>query len=88
MRRDDREAGEHGDEPIGEVYVVGVDPAEQGTHLGRALTLAGLAYLRSRDLAQAMLYVDEENIPAIRLYESLGFTHWGTDIMYQAPAIR
>ena len=29
-----------------------------------------------------MLYVDESNVPAIGLYESLGFTHWDTDVMY------
>ncbi|WP_433222335.1 mycothiol synthase [Microtetraspora malaysiensis] len=70
-------------EPVGEVYVVGVDPAEQGSGLGRALTLAGIEHLRSRGLAQVMLYVDEENRPAIRLYESLGFTRWNTDVMYR-----
>ncbi len=68
---------------VGEVYVVGVDPREQGTGLGRALTLAGLRYLRGRGLAEAMLYVDEDNAPAIRLYEGLGFTRWGTDAMYR-----
>ena len=67
----------------GEVYVVGVDPGEQGTGLGRALTLAGLQHLRDRGLAEAMLYVDEDNVPAIRMYEGLGFTRWSTDAMYQ-----
>ncbi len=80
-RRPGRLAG-HGHEAIGEVYVVGVDPAERGTGLGRALTLVGLRYLRGRGLAQVMLYVDETNSAAIGLYESLGFTHWDTDVMY------
>jgi mycothiol synthase len=73
-------------EDLGEVYVVGVDPAERGTGLGKALTLAGLNHLRDRGLAQAMLYVDEDNIPAIRMYEALGFTRWSADAMYQQRA--
>ena len=76
----------HGTPPeVGEVYVVGVDPAGQGGGLGRALTLTGLHYLRSRGLPEVMLYVDEDNAPAIRLYESLGFTHRGTDVMFRHP---
>ena len=70
------------DGAIGEVYVVGVDPAERGTGLGRALTLVGLRYLRARGLGQVMLYVDESNVPAIKLYASLGFTRWHTDVMF------
>jgi mycothiol synthase len=72
-----------GGEPAGEVYVLGVHPAEQGTGLGRALTLAGLRYLRVHELPWVVLYVDGENKAAIKLYESLGFAHIGTDVMYQ-----
>ena len=70
------------DGPLGEVYVIGVDPAEQGTGLGRALTLAGLRHLQSREIPAVMLYVDGENAAAIRLYGSLGFAHSATDVMY------
>ena len=73
----------HAHEALGEVYVVGVDPHWQGTGLGRALTVIGLQHLRDLGLSQAMLYVDATNGPALKLYSSLGFTRWDTDVLYQ-----
>ncbi len=74
---------EHDHAAVGEVYVVGVDPAAQGIGLGPALTRIGLAHLRQRGLSQAMLYVDEVNTNAVRVYERLGFTRWATDVSYR-----
>jgi len=73
----------HQHEPIGEVYVLGIDPSAHGLGLGRLLTLAGLRYLRASGLDQVMLYVDESNVAATRLYLGLGFARWTTDVLFQ-----
>ena len=74
-----------GSAPIGEVYVVGVDPGQQGGGLGRALTQTGLDYLRGLGLAEVLLYVDEDNTAAVSMYTKLGFGRWSTDVMYRHP---
>ncbi|MFZ2227902.1 MAG: mycothiol synthase [Candidatus Nanopelagicaceae bacterium] len=73
---------EHGHDPIGEIYAMGVDPSFQGKKIGRTITIAGLAHLRRQGLMSAMLYVDAENSAAIKLYKDLGFSEWGRDVMY------
>lgn len=74
--------GRFGGEPAGEVYVVGIDPGAQGGGLGRALTLAGLRYLRERGLSQVILYVEGDNAPALAVYSKLGFTRYAVDVQY------
>ena len=69
--------------PMGEVYVVGVHPDAQGGGLGKALTLAGLEYLRDRrGMTRVMLYVESDNGPALAVYAKLGFTLWDADVQY------
>jgi mycothiol synthase len=62
------------DPPLGEIYVIAVDPAFHGRGLGRAMTVAGLRSLAARDITVGMLYVDAANVPAVSLYYDLGFT--------------
>ena len=63
------------DPPMGEIYVVGVDPVSMGRGIGRRLTVAGLHHLATRGLGLAMLYVDATNAAAISMYTRMGFTH-------------
>jgi len=72
------------DHATGEVYVVGVDPAAQGRGLGRLLTLIGIDHLARRlgPGAAVMLYVEADNVAAVRTYEGLGFTVASVDTAY------
>lgn len=68
--------------PLGEIYVIGVDPDWHRMGLGRALVLAGLDHLARQGLTVGMLYVDGTNTPALKLYGSMGFTIDHTDRVY------
>ena len=68
--------------PIGEVYVLGVDPTAHGHGLGVALTLAGLHHLRGKGLREVMLYVEADNTAAVAMYRKLGFADWDSDVAY------
>ncbi|MBK4348248.1 mycothiol synthase [Lacisediminihabitans changchengi] len=72
---------------IGEFYVVGVDPAHQGGGAGRALMAAGFARLAARGIRTAALYVDADNVAAVKLYRSLGFEQYSIDIQYRYRAL-
>ncbi len=58
----------------GEIYIIGVRPDAAGRGLGRMLVLEGLRHLAAdRGVALAVLWVEESNQQARRLYGSLGF---------------
>lgn len=71
---------------LGEVYVVGVDPAAQGRGLGAALTLVGLHHLADRlsdsSKGAVMLYVEADNSAAVKTYERMGFEVFHVDAAY------
>jgi mycothiol synthase len=61
--------------------MTGVHPNYRGLRLGRAVVLAGMHYLKSKNISGIELEVDSENIPATKLYNSIGFrkinqTYW------------
>lgn len=72
-----------GEETEGEVYVVAVDPADQGRGLGGLLTTLGVAHLEGQEDARSVvLYVEGDNTPARRTYERLGFVVEHVDATY------
>lgn len=74
----------------GEVYVLGVDPSAQGLRLGPALLVRGLVYLADRGCDEVLLYADDDNTAAIRLYERMDFDRTDADSQWRriqdAPA--
>lgn len=66
----------------GEVYVVGVDPDTQGNGLGRLLTVAGLRFLQDIGCSRVLLYVEADNVPAVKVYQGLGFEKWDVDVQF------
>jgi len=79
-----------GDALIEDVYV---DPGARGAGLGRALVQYALDYARvERGCRRAELDVNEANEPALRLYESLGFSaeraaFSGRDLFMKLPLV-
>ena len=60
-------------EPVGELYVVGVDPDHSRQGIARAVSVAAINYLVTKGLKHSMLYVDADNEKGLALYTSLGF---------------
>ena len=60
-------------DPVGELYVVGVDPDHAHQGIGRAVSVASINYLIEKGLKRSMLYVDADNEKGLALYTSLGY---------------
>ena len=67
---------------VGEIYVIGVSPSESGHGLGRLLLYAGLNLMVERGMRAAMLYVEDDNVPARALYDAEGFTTQWCDVCW------
>jgi GNAT superfamily N-acetyltransferase len=66
-----------GDDTLGELYAIYVDPERWGSGLGRALIAAAEERLRAAGFTETMLWVLEDNPRARRFYEAVGWTHDG-----------
>lgn len=69
--------------PLGEIYVIAIDPDQHGRGLGKPMTLAGLEWLAGKGLQHGMLYVESDNDPANATYAALGFSRHHTDRAYR-----
>lgn len=62
------------DADIAGLFEIGTDAAERGKGFGRRVVLSALKWARLRGAKLAWLQVEADNLPARRLYQSLGFT--------------
>lgn len=73
----------HRESRWGEIYVIGVDPKNQKTGLGKALVLAGMQYAFEEGMEEMSLYVDSSNSAAVSLYSKLGYGVHHVDRAYR-----
>ncbi len=58
---------------LGSIQNLGIHPDHRGRGLGRALMIKALRGFRKVGVERVSLDVTADNVPAVRLYESLGF---------------
>ena len=63
--------------------MVGVRPEFRRGGMGRAILLAGMAYLAQQGVKAVELSVDSDNTPAREMYLNLGFRKVGGMIWYE-----
>lgn len=68
-----------------EIYVVATDPSVQGHRVAGLLLATSLDRLRAEGVPGVELYVEADNAPALRLYESWGFSVAGRDVQMRVP---
>jgi len=75
-----------GDEAeLGEIFVIGVDPAAHGRGLGTEIVLAGLEHLASLGITTGLLHVEADNAAARHMYDRLGFTTHSSHRWWAVP---
>lgn len=72
------------DADTGEVYVIGLSKLLQGRGVGGWLTQAGLVHMADAGVNTVILYVEGDNVAAVRTYQRLGFEESRRDVLYGA----
>jgi mycothiol synthase len=85
--RVNREANSRRKTQTARIHMMGVDPAFRGGGLGKRILLAGLYKLKSEGIEIVELTADSANLPALRLYHSVGFTLHAVIFWYERPVL-
>lgn len=72
---------------LGEIYVVGLARDFRGRGLGDPLVRAGLRHLYDAGMNRVILYVEENNWPAVNAYKALGFQTEEHHVVYEPQAV-
>ena len=75
-------SGEHAHEPVGEVYVVGVDPPSRAAASGPRSPSPGCTPCRRAGLTACCCTSTRATPARSRVYERLGFTRSATDVCW------